>query len=174
MALVITLAFIEYVKNIILHKTMVITVNLPNRNRLKNFNDNQNGAYFVTVCVRDRKQILCHIAGDDTHIVAKNTERSAGKNKGKDARRRLFLYSGMLPNIFSMKMPYPRVGSSTKTWVTAPISFPFCSIKTPDTSVLCGLEDIDVVVTDFEFSDEVKTRAKTTLFLEVETPKTQR
>ncbi len=47
-------------------------------------------------------------------------------------------------------------------------------LDSKDTRVLCGLENIDVVVTDFEFSDEVKTRAKTTLFLEVETPKTQR
>ena len=27
-------------------------------------------------------------------------------------------------SIFSMKMPYPRVGSLTRTWVTAPTSFP--------------------------------------------------
>lgn len=28
--------------------------------------------------------------------------------------------------MFSMKIPYPVVGSLTKTWVTAPISFPSC------------------------------------------------
>ena len=33
---------------------------LPNRkpNRLKNYNYSQNGAYFITICVQDRKTIL--------------------------------------------------------------------------------------------------------------------
>ena len=36
---------------------------LPNRkpNRLKNYNYSQNGAYFITLCVQDRKPILSHI-----------------------------------------------------------------------------------------------------------------
>ena len=36
---------------------------LPNRKRirLQNFDYNENGAYFVTVCVKDRKQILSNI-----------------------------------------------------------------------------------------------------------------
>ena len=39
-------------------------MNLPKRqpNRLKNYNYNQNGAYFVTICTRDRKKILSEIA----------------------------------------------------------------------------------------------------------------
>ena len=38
----------------------MIKVDLPNRqrNRLNNYNYNQNGAYFITVCVKDRKKIL--------------------------------------------------------------------------------------------------------------------
>ena len=36
-------------------------------------------------------------------------------------------------NIFSMKMPYPVVGSFTRTCVTAPTSFPSCIIGEPDT-----------------------------------------
>ena len=37
-------------------------------------------------------------------------------------------------SIFSIKIPYPEVGSFTKTWVTAPISFPSCKMGLPDTS----------------------------------------
>ena len=36
-------------------------------------------------------------------------------------------------SIFSMKIPYPSVGSATMTCVTAPTSFPFCRIGEPDT-----------------------------------------
>ena len=48
-------------------------MDLPNRklNRLKDFDYSQNGAYFVTVCVKNRKRILCDIVGDDAHIVPK-------------------------------------------------------------------------------------------------------
>ena len=38
-------------------------------------------------------------------------------------------------NIFSIKMPYPVVGSLTRTWVTAPMSLPSCIIGELDTSV---------------------------------------
>ena len=41
------------------------------KNRLENFDYNQNGAYFITICVKDRKRILCDIVGDDAHIVPK-------------------------------------------------------------------------------------------------------
>ena len=48
-------------------------MDLPNRkqNRLENFDYNKNGAYFITICVKDRKKILCDIVGDDAHIVPK-------------------------------------------------------------------------------------------------------
>ena len=36
-------------------------------------------------------------------------------------------------SIFSMKIPYPVVGSLTRTWVTAPTSLPSCIIGEPDT-----------------------------------------
>ena len=41
---------------------------LPKRrkNRLENYDYGKNGAYFITVCVKDRKEILCHIVGADT------------------------------------------------------------------------------------------------------------
>ncbi len=46
---------------------------LPNRklNRLENFDYGQNGAYFITVCAKNRKQILSNVVGDDAHIVPK-------------------------------------------------------------------------------------------------------
>lgn len=52
-------------------------------------------------------------------------------------RKRTRAVSGARPrsqaafSIFSMKMPYPLVGSFSKTWVTAPTSFPFCRIGLP-------------------------------------------
>ena len=46
-------------------------MNLPNRkqNRLENLDYSKNGVYFITICVKDRKKILCDIVGDDAHIV---------------------------------------------------------------------------------------------------------
>ncbi len=38
-------------------------------NRLENYDYSQNGAYFITVCVKGRKPILSKIVGDDAHIV---------------------------------------------------------------------------------------------------------
>ena len=48
-------------------------MDLPYRkhNRLENFDYSKNGAYFITICVKDRKRILCDIVGDDAHIVPK-------------------------------------------------------------------------------------------------------
>jgi len=45
----------------------VIKMKLPDRkkNRLENFDYNQAGAYFITMCVKDRRRILCDIVGDD-------------------------------------------------------------------------------------------------------------
>ena len=37
--------------------------------RIPNFDYNMSGAYFITICVKDRKPILSDIVGDDAHIV---------------------------------------------------------------------------------------------------------
>lgn len=52
-------------------KTKNTKILFPERknNRLKNYNYSANGAYFITVCVKDRKNLLCNIVGDDAHIV---------------------------------------------------------------------------------------------------------
>ena len=39
--------------------------------RLQGYDYSQNGAYFITVCTKDRKHLLCDIVGDDAHIVPK-------------------------------------------------------------------------------------------------------
>ena len=46
---------------------------LPKRKeiRLKEFDYSSPGAYFITICVKDRKPILSEIVGDDAHIVPK-------------------------------------------------------------------------------------------------------
>ena len=35
--------------------------------RLKEYNYGQDGAYFITVCVKDRRRILCDIVGTSVH-----------------------------------------------------------------------------------------------------------
>ena len=42
----------------------------------------------------------------------------------------------ILESIFSMKTPYPVVGSLIITWVTAPTSLPFWMIGEPDRCVV--------------------------------------
>ena len=44
-----------------------------------------------------------------------------------------FIFSASA-NIFSIKIPYPLVGSFTKTCVTTPTIRPFCRMGEPDTS----------------------------------------
>jgi len=46
---------------------------LPERkdNRLPQFDYGQEGCYFITICIQDRKRILSDIVGDDAHIVPK-------------------------------------------------------------------------------------------------------
>lgn len=36
------------------------------KNRLENYDYSQNGAYFITICTKDRKKILSEIVGADT------------------------------------------------------------------------------------------------------------
>jgi len=45
----------------------------PNRkqNRIDAYDYSQTGAYFVTICTRDRQPVLSEIVGDDAHIVPK-------------------------------------------------------------------------------------------------------
>ena len=38
-------------------------------NRLTEYDYSTNGAYFVTICTKGRKPLLCDIVGDDAHIV---------------------------------------------------------------------------------------------------------
>jgi len=46
---------------------------LPQRkpNRIPDYDYSQNGAYFITICTRDRMKTLSTIVGDDAHIVPK-------------------------------------------------------------------------------------------------------
>ena len=41
-------------------------MNLPKRkqNRLQNYDYSQNGAYFITICTKDKEKILCDIVGE--------------------------------------------------------------------------------------------------------------
>lgn len=44
----------------------VIFLDIPNRkpNRLNNYDYSQNGAYFITICIKDKQKFLCNIVGD--------------------------------------------------------------------------------------------------------------
>ena len=46
---------------------------LPKRkpNRISGYDYSQNGAYFITICTKDRKKVLSQVVGDDAHIVPK-------------------------------------------------------------------------------------------------------
>ena len=37
--------------------------------RLQEYDYGRNGAYFITICTKERRPILCDIVGDDAHIV---------------------------------------------------------------------------------------------------------
>ncbi len=39
--------------------------------RLKGYDYSTPGSYFITICTKDRKQLLSKIVGDDAHIVPK-------------------------------------------------------------------------------------------------------
>ena len=54
---------------------------LPKRklNRIPDYDYSQNGAYFITICIQDRKPILSQIEGDDAHIVPNPYGRIAEK-----------------------------------------------------------------------------------------------
>ncbi len=49
-------------------------MDLPKRKptRLKGYDYSTPGAYFITICTKDRKELLSKIVGDDAHIVPKN------------------------------------------------------------------------------------------------------
>ena len=55
-------------------------MNLPKRKptRLAGYNYSTPGAYFITICVKDRKQLLSEIVGDDAYIVPKNSLSKIG------------------------------------------------------------------------------------------------
>lgn len=42
------------------------------RNRLVNYDYSQNGAYFVTICTVERRNILCSIVGDGFPVPNEN------------------------------------------------------------------------------------------------------
>ena len=48
-------------------------------NRLPEYDYSTNGAYFVTICTRDRRCLLSQVVGDDAHIVPKPYGRIAEK-----------------------------------------------------------------------------------------------
>jgi len=54
---------------------------LPSRkpNRLKAYDYSLPGVYFVTICAKNKENVLCEIVGDDAHIVPKLPGRIAEK-----------------------------------------------------------------------------------------------
>jgi len=56
-------------------------MNLPNRknNRLINYNYDSAGAYFLTICTKEKQCILSHIVGDDALGVPENQLTKMGK-----------------------------------------------------------------------------------------------
>ncbi|MBR6693435.1 MAG: transposase [Clostridia bacterium] len=48
-------------------------------NRLEGYDYSETGYYFITICTKDKKRILCDIVGDDAHIVPKKAGKIASK-----------------------------------------------------------------------------------------------
>ena len=55
-------------------------MDLPKRKptRLKGYDYSTPGAYFITICVKERKELLSKIVGDDAHIVPGNSLSEIG------------------------------------------------------------------------------------------------
>ncbi len=47
---------------------MIMALPIRKKNRLEYFDYGQNGAYFVTICTKDRKPLLCDIVGDESPV----------------------------------------------------------------------------------------------------------
>ena len=73
------------------------SVELPNRkpNRIDEYDYNQNGAYFVTICTQDRRKILSRIiVGDGAHDVPKVALTQMG-----EIAQKYILSSNRIPGI---------------------------------------------------------------------------
>ena len=81
--------------------------------------------------VQIRQNILCELHNTFLEIRQGRTKKQAVHTAypvNKRKRQGLLPLSYFYPAAFimlSIKMPYPLVGSSIRTWVTAPISLPF-------------------------------------------------
>lgn len=68
-------------------------------NRLPNFDYTQNGAYFVTICTKDRKPLLWESITQELHSVGALTERLPLSNAGKTVEQTILnipkIYSGI-------------------------------------------------------------------------------
>ena len=55
-------------------------MNLPKRKptRLKGYDYSSPGAYFITICVKEKKKIMSNIVGDDAYIVPNNNLTDIG------------------------------------------------------------------------------------------------
>ena len=72
-------------------------MDLPKRkkNRLENFDYTENGAYFITICVKDRKKILCDIVGADTIRPCKTVLSNYGKIADAAIKRIVNVYENV-------------------------------------------------------------------------------
>ena len=77
--------------------------------------------------------------GKDSSVAAALCVEEGADDRNGTTRRSCptvpFRFYAAASSMFSMKMPYPVVGSLTRTWVTAPTSLPSWMMGLPDTSV---------------------------------------
>ena len=55
-------------------------------NRLKEYDYSQNGAYFITICVQNRHEILCKIVGEGSAL-PQNRTNALPRNNNNIARK---------------------------------------------------------------------------------------
>ena len=74
-------------------------MNTRKQTRLQNYDYSENGAYFITICTKDRKQTLGQIVGDDINTrqneiipkVISSLKRFTNKQSGFEIWQRSFL-----------------------------------------------------------------------------------
>ena len=92
---------------------------LPNRkpNRLKNYNYSQNGAYFITICVQDRKTILSHITvGDIVRVLKSLTTRECKKIVPVDKLFQRSFYDHIIRDEYDYQIKWQYIDDNPIKW----------------------------------------------------------
>ena len=83
------------------------------KNRLDNFDYSQNGVYFITICVKDRKPILSKIS---TPTVVAGMKRYVSKQLGKSIWQKGF-YDHIIRDEYDYQIKYQYIDENPEKWI---------------------------------------------------------